>query len=184
MLKQLEWAIERAIYSARWLQAPLYLGLMVTLLVLVVKFFGELLHLTAIAWSASEGEIVLYVLTLVDVVMVANLIIMVMISGYENFVSRIDPADAAERLAWFGKLDHGSLKIKLASSIVAISAIHLLKAFLNAEVIGNDKLLLLIGMHLTFVVSAVLLALIDRITMDKEGKETMKPENNKTKAKG
>jgi uncharacterized protein (TIGR00645 family) len=183
MLKQVEWFIEQAIYTARWLQAPLYLGLIVTLVVLVIKFFDELLHLTAVAWTAEEGEVVLYVLTLVDVVMVANLIVMVMISGYENFVSRIDVVSANEKLAWFGKLDHGSLKIKLASSIVAISAIHLLKAFLNADVIGNDKLFLLIAMHLTFVISAVLLALIDRITMAKEGKEAMKPENTKVKAK-
>ena len=178
MLKQVEWLIEQAIYSARWLQAPLYLGLIVTLVVLVIKFFGELLHLTTAVWGAEESDVVLYVLTLVDVVMVANLIVMVMISGYENFVSRIDSVAANERLAWFGKLDHGSLKIKLASSIVAISAIHLLKAFLNAEVIGNDKLILLIAMHLTFVVSALLLALIDRVAMEKEGKE-LKPENNR-----
>jgi uncharacterized protein (TIGR00645 family) len=181
MLKEVERLIELAIYSSRWLQAPLYLGLIVTLIVLIVTFFTELVHLTAVAWTAKEGEIVLYVLTLVDVVMVANLIVMVMISGYENFVSRIDVVSANEKLAWFGKLDHGSLKIKLASSIVAISAIHLLKAFLNAEVIGNDKLILLIIMHLTFVISALLLALIDRVAVVKEGK--MPPENGKV-AKG
>jgi uncharacterized protein (TIGR00645 family) len=177
MLKEVERIIELALYSSRWLQAPLYVGLIVTLVVLVIKFFGELLHLTAITWSAGESDIVLYVLTLVDIVMVANLIVMVMISGYENFVSRIDVASASEKLAWFGKLDHGSLKIKLASSIVAISAIHLLKAFLNAEVIGNDKLVLLIAMHLTFVVSALLLALIDRVAIVKEDK--IPPDNNR-----
>jgi uncharacterized protein (TIGR00645 family) len=179
MLQNIEGLIERAIFASRWLQAPLYLGLIVTLVVLVIKFFGELVHLTAAAWSAEESDVVLYILTLVDIVMVANLVVMVMISGYENFVSRIEAAEASEKLSWFGKLDHGSIKIKLASSIVAISAIHLLKAFLNAEVIGNDKLVLLIAMHLTFVVSALLLALIDRISMEKEGKK-MKPENNKT----
>jgi len=143
---------------------------------LVIKFFGELVHLTAAAWSADESDVVLFVLTLVDIVMVANLVVMVMISGYENFVSRIEVAEASEKLSWFGKLDHGSIKIKLASSIVAISAIHLLKAFLNADVIPNDKLVLLIAMHLVFVVSALLLALIDRIAMAKEG-NGMKPEN-------
>jgi uncharacterized protein (TIGR00645 family) len=168
MFKRIESLIEKTLFASRWLQAPLYLGLAITLIVLVVKFFEELVHVTATAWAAEESQIVLLVLTLVDIVLVANLIIMVMISGYENFVSRIDIEAATEKLSWFGKLDHGSIKIKLASSIVAISAIHLLKAFLNADLIGNDKLVLLIVMHLTFVVSALLLALIDRITMKKE----------------
>jgi len=171
MLRNIEGLIEKAIFASRWLQAPLYLGLIVTLAVLVVKFFGELVHLTAAAWSAGESEVVLFVLTLVDIVMVANLVVMVMISGYENFVSRIEAAEASEKLSWFGKLDHGSIKIKLASSIVAISAIHLLKAFLNAESIPNDKLILLIVMHLVFVISALLLALIDRVSIEKEGSE-------------
>jgi uncharacterized protein (TIGR00645 family) len=168
MLNTIEGLIEKAIFASRWLQAPLYLGLIVTLAVLVVKFFEEMLHVTAVAWHAQESEVILYVLTLVDIVMVANLVVMVMISGYENFVSRIEAAEAAEKLSWFGKLDHGSLKIKLASSIVAISAIHLLKAFLNAEAIPNDKLILLIVMHVVFVISALLLALIDRITTETE----------------
>ncbi len=179
MLRNIENLIEKAIFASRWLQAPLYLGLIVTLVILVIKFFGELVHLTAAVWVAGESEIVLFVLTLVDIVMVANLVVMVMISGYENFVSRIEAAEATEKLSWFGKLDHGSIKIKLASSIVAISAIHLLKAFLNAEVIANDKLILLIAMHLVFVISALLLALIDRVSMEKEGTE-LKPENTKT----
>jgi uncharacterized protein (TIGR00645 family) len=102
--------------------------------------------------------------------MVANLVVMVIISGYENFVSRIEFAETAEKLSWFGKLDAGTIKIKLASSIVAISAIHLLKAFLNAEEIPNDKLWLLIALHLTFVVSALLLALIDRLAFQHPGK--------------
>jgi uncharacterized protein (TIGR00645 family) len=164
MGNDIERLIEKVLIGARWLQAPLYLGLIATLVILVVKFFGELVHISAVAWSAEESDIVLYVLTLVDIVLVANLIVMVMISGYENFVSRMDEASTSEKLSWFGKLDHGSIKIKLASSIVSISAIHLLKAFLDAERIGNDKLLILIAIHLTFVVSALLLALIDRMT--------------------
>lgn len=169
MLKFIEMAIEKTIFAARWLQAPLYLGLIVTLVVLVLKFYDEMIHVTAIAWRAEEGDVILYVLTLVDIVMVANLVVMVMISGYENFISRIEIAEASEKLSWFGKLDHGSIKIKLASSIVAISAIHLLKAFLNAEYIPNDKLILLIIMHVVFVLSALLLSVMDRISMAKEG---------------
>ena len=106
------------------------------------------------AFLVSWDEVVLSVLTLVDLVMVANLMIMVIISGYENFVSKLDVAQATELLSWFGKLDYGSIKIKLASSIVAISSIHLLKAFLNVTEIPNDKLLWLVIIHLTFVFSA------------------------------
>jgi uncharacterized protein (TIGR00645 family) len=163
-MNQIEVFVERLLIGARWLQAPLYVGLIGTLIILAVKFFHELVHITAVAWSAEESDIVLSVLTLVDIVLVANLIVMVMISGYENFVSRMDEAGASEKLSWFGKLDHGSIKIKLASSIVSISAIHLLKAFLDASHVPNDKLLIMIAIHLTFVVSAVLLALIDRMT--------------------
>lgn len=183
MLRTIETLIEKAIFAARWLQAPLYLGLIVTLVVLVLKFYDEMVHVTAIAWRAEEGDVILYVLTLVDIVMVANLVVMVMISGYENFISRIEVAEAAEKLSWFGKLDHGSIKIKLASSIVAISAIHLLKAFLNAEHIPNDKLILLIIMHVVFVFSALLLSIMDRISIAKEGTE-MTPDHNKKPKKG
>ena len=163
-MNSIEQFIERILIGARWLQAPLYVGLIATLVILAIKFFGELVHVSTSVWSAEESDVVLYVLTLVDIVLVANLIVMVMISGYENFVSRLDAGTASEKLSWFGKLDHGSIKIKLASSIVSISAIHLLKAFLDADRIGNDKLLIMIAIHLTFVVSAVLLALIDRMT--------------------
>jgi len=159
----LERGIERVIFWSRWLQAPLYLGLILVLGLLVVKFFEEFVHVSAMVFRAEESKFVLAVLSLVDLVLVANLIVMVIISGYENFVSRIDVAIANEQLSWLGKLDAGSIKIKLASSIVAISAIHLLKAFLDAEHIPNDKLLLLVLVHVTFVVSALMLAYLDRV---------------------
>jgi uncharacterized protein (TIGR00645 family) len=100
--------------------------------------------------------------------MVANLVVMVIISGYENFVSHIDSESTTERLAWFGKLDAGSLKIKLASSIVAISSIHLLQRFLEANSVANDKLYVLIVMHLAFVLSALVLTYIDRLSVAKK----------------
>jgi uncharacterized protein (TIGR00645 family) len=103
--------------------------------------------------------------------MVANLIVMVVISGYENFVSRLDLGDVEDKLSWFGKLDAGSLKIKLASSIVAISSIHLLKAFLDVNDIPNDKVVLLIAIHLTFIASALLLAFLDRMVGHKSAAE-------------
>lgn len=154
---------EKVIFSSRWLQVPLYLGLVAVLAMLSVKFVLELIHLSADIWSMGESKVVLAVLTLVDVVMVANLIVMVVISGYENFVSRIELGEAEDKLSWFGKLDAGSLKIKLASSIVAISSIHLLKAFLDVNDIPNDKLVMLIAIHVTFIASALMLAYLDKM---------------------
>jgi len=161
--KSLELLVERVILASRWLQAPLYIGLVLVLVLVVAKFFQELVHLSLITFTADESQMVLSVLSLVDLVMVANLTVMVIISGYENFVSRIDPPTGGEQLSWFGKLDAGSLKIKLASSIVAISSIHLLKAFLDAAAIPNDKLVLMVVIHMTFVVSAILLAYLDKL---------------------
>jgi uncharacterized protein (TIGR00645 family) len=156
--------MERAIFASRWLQAPLYIGLILSLALLVVKFFAEFIYILSAFLKEEETFTILGVLTLVDLVMVANLIVMVTISGYENFVSRIDIKEAADKLSWFGKLDAGSLKIKLALSIVAISAIHLLKAFLNNAEVPNDKMIVLVIVHLTFIGSALALAWLDRIT--------------------
>jgi uncharacterized protein (TIGR00645 family) len=156
--------IEKLIFASRWLQAPLYLGLIATLVALGIKFFLEMIHLFASVASHTEAQLILIVLSLVDLVMVANLIVMVVISGYENFVSKIDIAEATDKLSWFGKLDSGSLKIKLAVSIIAISAIHLLKTFLNYTEISSERLLVLVVVHMTFVASALGLALLDRMT--------------------
>jgi uncharacterized protein (TIGR00645 family) len=167
----LERFIERLIFASRWLQAPLYVGLILVMALLAAKFFQELLHLTAILWTLNESRLVLAVLGLVDMVMVANLIVMVVISGYENFVSRLELDGVKDRLSWFGKLDAGSLKIKLASSIVAISSIHLLKAFLDVNEIPTDKLILLVVIHLTFIVSALMLAYLDRMLGQKNAQK-------------
>lgn len=159
-----ERGMERMIFASRWLQAPLYVGLIMAMALLVVKFFAEFVHLVLVFMNEAETSTILGVLTLVDLVMVANLIVMVIISGYENFVSRIDITEAADKLSWFGKLDAGSLKIKLSVSIIAISAIHLLKSFLNNAEVSNDKMLILVIVHLTFIGSALALAWLDRIT--------------------
>jgi uncharacterized protein (TIGR00645 family) len=155
--------VERMLYASRWLLAPIYLGLALALLALGVKFFQEAFHLLAVIWSASEADLVLTVLALVDMSLVASLLVMVMFSGYENFVSQIDVKAGGEKLAWLGKLDAGTLKIKVASSIVAISSIHLLRAFMDAQKIENDKLLWYVIIHLTFVVSAVMLGVLDKL---------------------
>ena len=121
------------------------------------------MHLFAGALTGEEVDLVLGALTLDDLTLVGSLIVMVMLSGYENFVSKLDIGDVQKSLAWLGKLDAGSLKIKVAASIVAISSIHLLKAFMNSSVVPNDKLVLLVVIHLTFVVSALMLAVMDRV---------------------
>ena len=154
---------ERVLFSLRWLLAPLYLGLGLLLVLFAVQLFKELIHIFQIAPSMLESDLVLAALTLIDMTLVASLIVMVMLSGYENFVSKLDLEGAEKSLAWLGKLDAGSLKIKVAASIVAISSIHLLKAFMNYESVPNDKLLMLVVTHLTFVISALLLAVMDRI---------------------
>ena len=163
----MEKLIERMLFASRWLLAPIYLGLSLSLVVLVIKFFAELTHSLLNVFSASEAEVVLSLLGLVDLSLVAGLVVMVMLSGYENFVSKMDLSAQDEKLGWLGKLDAGTLKLKVAASIVAISSIHLLRAFMDAESIGNDKLFWYVVIHLTFVVSAVLLGVLDRMTMRK-----------------
>lgn len=157
----LERLIERFLFAGRWLLVPLYIGLTLVLVLFSVKFFQELLHLVPALSDLHESDLILAALSLADLVLVGNLLVMVVLSGYENFVSRIDHANG--ELSWLGKVDAGTLKIKVAASIVAISSIHLLKAFVKADTIPNDKLLWLVVIHLTFVVSALLLAFVDKI---------------------
>lgn len=160
----LEKPIERLLFASRWLLAPLYLGLALALLALGVKFFQEALHVMTHIVELSEADLVLTVLAMIDIVLVGSLIVMVMFSGYENFVSRIDTGPGGDTLGWLGKLDAGTLKLKVAASIVAISSIHLLRIFMNAPQIANDKIMWYVILHLTFVVSALLLGVLDRIS--------------------
>ena len=159
----LEKPIERLLFACRWLLAPLYLGLALALLVLGIKFFQEAFHVLAVITRLAEADLVLTVLALIDLVLVGSLIVMVMFSGYENFVSRIDHESGDDAPAWLSKLDAGTLKLKVAASIVAISSIHLLRIFMNAQATPNDKILWYVVLHLTFVVSAVLLGVLDRM---------------------
>ena len=148
---------EKILYASRWLLAPIYLGLSFGLLLLGLKFFQEVFHVLPLVFSTKEADLVLIILSLIDLSLVGGLIVMVMLSGYENFVSNIDLEEGKEKLSWLGKMDAGSLKQKVAASIVAISSIHLLKIFMNAQSIDNDKLMWFVIIHLTFVVSACLL---------------------------
>ena len=160
----MERMIEKAIYASRWLIAPIYLGLSIALLALGIKFFQDSIYLIVNVWSTSDADLILKSLTLIDIALVAGLIVMVMFSGYENFVSKIDLDEDQEKLSWLGKMDTGTLKNKVAASIVAISSIHLLKVFMKAEEYATDYLMWYVIMHLTFVVSAFIMAYQDRIT--------------------
>jgi uncharacterized protein (TIGR00645 family) len=159
-----EKTIERLLFASRWILAPIYLGMSLALIALGIKFFDELYHLLAHVMEMAEQDLVLVLLAMVDMVLVGSLIIMVMFSGYENFVSRLDVEEGTEKLGWLGKLDANSLKLKVASSIVAISSIHLLRAFMNAPQIKNETLFWYVVIHLTFVISAVMMGVLDRIS--------------------
>lgn len=159
----LERAIENVLYASRWILAPIYLGLSAGLILLGIKFFEEVLHALPSVLTFKETDLVLLILSLVDMALVGGLLVMVMLSGYENFISSIDIKDGQEKLTWLGKLDSGSLKQKVAASIVAISSIHLLQAFMNAQRISNDKLMWYVIIHLTFVLSALGMAYVDKM---------------------
>jgi len=159
----LERYIEKLLFASRWILAPVYLGMSIGLIALGIKFFEEAWHVMAHVFSMPESELVLTLLAMIDLVLVGSLIVMVMFSGYENFVSRIDIDGEGDKLGWLGKLDAGTLKLKVAASIVAISSIHLLRAFMNAPEISNDKLMWYVIIHLTFVISALLMGVLDKL---------------------
>ena len=171
----IERLIERCLFLSRWLLAPIYLGLSLMLMALVIKFFQELAHTWHKIMDISEADTVLYALSLVDMALVASLIIMVMFSGYENFVSKIDLDENDEKLEWHGKLDANTLKLKVAASIVAISSIHLLKIFMRVPEYTNDQLFWFVTIHITFVVSALMLAILDRIAFPNKHKAIVDP---------
>lgn len=156
--------IEKTLYATRWLLAPVYLGLSFALLALAIKFFQEVFHLIPVLFSIKETDLILVILSLVDMALVGGLLVMVMFSSYENFVSQIDLDEGSEKLGWLGKVDSGTLKNKVAASIVAISSIHLLKVFMDAQNISNDKVFWYVVVHLTFVLSAFLMGYLDKIT--------------------
>ncbi|HJV05732.1 MAG TPA: TIGR00645 family protein [Chromobacteriaceae bacterium] len=160
----IEKLLERLMYASRWILAPIYLGLSLTLVALAIKFFQELAHVLPAIFTIAEADLILVVLSMIDISLVGGLIVMVMLSSYENFVSRLDLSEDHEKLSWLGKMDSTSLKNKVAASIVAISSIHLLKLFMNAGNVSNDKLLWYVVIHLTFVLSAFVMGMLDKLT--------------------
>ncbi len=162
-----ETRFERGLFASRWLMAPMYLGLVVALAMTSVIFVKALAYYISKTLEMTAEEMILAVLTLIDLTLAANLLLIVLFSGYENFVSKFDFDAGADRPDWMGKVDFGGLKMKLIASIVAISGIHLLKKFMEirdidtAVTFGQSEMYWLVVIHLTFVVSGVLMALMD-----------------------
>jgi uncharacterized protein (TIGR00645 family) len=184
MSSKIETAFEKLLFSSRWILAPIFLGLSLALLALGFKFFQEVWHVFHELVGMAESDLVLTVLAMIDITLVGSLIVMVMFSGYENFVSTID-AKGSDSLSWLGKLDAGTLKLKVAASIVAISSIHLLRIFMQVDspkVINgvmvmvdgmpvdkytNFQIMWFVILHMTFVISAVLLGVLDKMSFAK-----------------
>jgi uncharacterized protein (TIGR00645 family) len=165
-----ERGLEGLIFNSRWLMAPFYLGLIVSLAVLLLKFLMMLWEFILHAQGSKETDIILGVLSLIDVALVGNLVLIVVFSGYENFVSKIDAGDHPSWPEWMTKVNFGGLKQKVLASIVAISAIQVLKAFMNIDsAFDIQKMSWLVGVLLAFVISALLLALSDRWGGDQAG---------------
>ncbi len=162
-MKALTKPLEEAIFWSRWLQAPLYLGLIVAQGVYVYFFMHELAHLVTKAGALTENEVLLIVLGLVDVVMIANLLTMVIIGGYETFVSRLDLEGNPDQPEWLSHVNAGVLKVKLAVALISISSIHLLRTFINAENVADRVVIAQIALHVAFLLSALAIAWTDKI---------------------
>lgn len=168
-MSKLETTLERLFFSARWMLAPFFFGLMIAVIALLFKFFKELyLLLSGVINGAIENPIT-NILTLVDSALLASLLLIIAFSGYENFVSKMSIGDHEDRPGWMGKVGFSDLKLKLIGAIVAISAVELLKVFVDSDHLSNTTLAWKVGIHLTFVVSGVLFALTDAIS-DRTGK--------------
>ncbi|MBR0565225.1 TIGR00645 family protein [Azoarcus sp. L1K30] len=163
-MKKIENAFEHLLFSSRWLMAPVYFGLVLAMVVLLIKFGKEVLRIFSEITTASGGELIIGVLSLVDIALIMNLLIIIMFSGYENFVSKMEDLHAhQDRPDWMGHIGFSDLKIKLIGSIVAISGIELLKGFMNVDNLSDRHLGWMVGIHITFLLSGVLYALMDRL---------------------
>jgi uncharacterized protein (TIGR00645 family) len=158
--------MEGFIFWSRWLQAPLYIGLIIAQGVYVFEFMRELIHLVTKVGTLSETEVMLIVLGLIDVVMIANLLIMVTIGGYETFVSRLDGVEGhPDQPEWLSHVNAGVLKVKLAVALISISSIHLLRTFINASQVEDRVVMIQIAIHGSFLVSALAIAWTDKVMM-------------------
>lgn len=158
-----EHVLQYVLFTSRWLLAPIYLGLIGGLVVLLIKFAQSIYALAAHIMTADGDNTIVGVLGLVDIALMASLVLMVMFSGYENFISDLDTVDAREKPGWMGHVNFGDIKIKLMASIVAISGIHLLENFMKMEHLSDRVLAWSVGIHMAFVFSGFVLAIMDRI---------------------
>lgn len=170
MMERIEKNLEAIIFRSRWALAPFYLGLVLGVFLLLVKFIQELWHMTTHVFSASEADVIVGILALVDMSLVGSLLLMIIFSGYEIFISKIDTGDNKDRPDWMGKVDFSGLKLKVIGAIVAISAIDLLKSFMDIP--GNmtdadvNSLKWKVIIHMAFVLSGVLFAVMDKVAGD------------------
>ena len=169
MLKNIERYLEKTIFNSRWILAPFYLGLVFGIILLFIKFIQKLWGMFADILVASEANVIVDILVLVDISLVASLLLIIIFSGYEIFVSKIDTNDHDDRPSWMGKVDFSGLKLKVIGAIVAISAIDLLKSFMDITSGMSedaDKLMWKVIIHMTFVLSGLLFAIMDKIVGD------------------
>ena len=166
-MKGLELFVEAIIFRSRWLLAPFFLGLIVATIALMLKFFKELSHLVLDLFGMNGSEVIISILSLVDTTLIAVLLFIIILSGYESFVSKIDFNDHEDRPAWMGKVGFSELKLKLIGAIVAISAVELLKVFIQMDLYDPVDIAWKIGIHMAFVLSGVLFALTDFINARK-----------------
>ena len=163
-MKLLESIFERILFTSRWLLAPFYIGLVIAVLLLLVKFCSEIFHLVTHIFTISESELVIHILTLIDVSLIANLLIIITFSGYEGFVSKLDIGEHEDRPDWLGKVGFAGLKLKVIGSIMTISAVELLKVFINIQAYDDTELMWRVIIHSVFVLSGVLFALTDKLS--------------------
>jgi uncharacterized protein (TIGR00645 family) len=174
-MKGVERNLEAGIFASRWLLAPFYVGLSISLVLLLITFVKEFIEFIPEALHAAPSTVIVTVLSLVDIVMVSNLVLLIIFAGYEIFISKIDTSNHEDRPDWMGLVSFSDLKIKLMGTIVAISGIELLKTFVNIKAHETNEIYLRIGLHLTFVVSGVLFALMDRLASGHEGHSEVNP---------
>ena len=168
-MKTFESTLESWVFHSRWLLAPFFIGLLLAIVALLVKFIKALWNLALDLPSLTGEGLIVQILSLVDATLIASLLLIIGFSGYENFVSKIGTGDHEDRPAWMGRVGFSDLKIKLMGAIVAISAVELLKAFINVDDFTWQQLSWKVGIHMAFVVSGVLFAVTDRLTEDKGG---------------
>lgn len=169
-MKKIEHFLEMVIFNSRWLLVPYYLGLVLAIALLLVKFVKEFISFAVMVFTGSGTDVIIGILTLIDVVLLSNLLLIIIFAGYENFVSKIDTGDSEDRPSWMGSVSFSDLKMKLIGSIVAISGIELLKAFVEIDkgYLTNEELGWKVGIHMTFVMTGLLFALSDWLTHHKK----------------